>query len=313
MSDTPDRTTGPGSAAKPRKPRRTREVTDPPADGPELPPLHSFFKKATPQRLDRAVVNPAPYNPRTIDAAAQVKLDNGLRRFGMVEPLVWNRRTGNLVGGHQRLRLMDQHAGKAFGYSVEAMVVDLDETDEKTLNVLLNNEGAQGWWNGQQLANLFASDRKLNPEDMGFDTSALRMFLERSGAELATLDLSHVFPAETDPSVKQDAETISGMKATKQEAKAAAGEASKDGFYTMVVFPTAEMREKFNIAGGANPLNKTILGVPFCDRLGIDVGQKAVATDPTLAGVTEPDEPLGEDVEPPDEARHGVDGPPPQE
>jgi hypothetical protein len=51
-----------------------------------------------------------------------------------VEPIVWNRRTGNIVGGHQRYKVL-----VALGYDeVDCVVLDIDENKEKALNVALN-------------------------------------------------------------------------------------------------------------------------------------------------------------------------------
>lgn len=47
--------------------------------------------------------------------------------FDLVEPLVWNKRTGNLVGGHQRLKILKEQ-GRT---EVEVSVVDLSPIKEK--------------------------------------------------------------------------------------------------------------------------------------------------------------------------------------
>ncbi len=85
-------------------------------------------------------LQPAPYNPRTIDPDALDGLRHSVERFGLVEPVVWNRRTGNVVGGHQRLKVL-QRMGEA---ETQVVVVDLDETEEKALNVALNNPAIAG-------------------------------------------------------------------------------------------------------------------------------------------------------------------------
>ena len=46
-------------------------------------------------------LSPAPYNPRTITADALDGLRHSVERFGLVEPVIWNRQTGHVVGGHQ--------------------------------------------------------------------------------------------------------------------------------------------------------------------------------------------------------------------
>jgi ParB-like chromosome segregation protein Spo0J len=56
-------------------------------------------------------INPARYNPR-LDLRPgdpdYEKLKRSLEEFDCVEPLVWNERTGNLVGGHQRLKVLKE-------------------------------------------------------------------------------------------------------------------------------------------------------------------------------------------------------------
>src|SRR2546428_6999537 len=61
------------------------------------------------QNIEISQIKPAEYNPRKDlkpgDAELE-KLRAVIDRFDLVEPLVWNRRTGNLVGGHQRLKIL---------------------------------------------------------------------------------------------------------------------------------------------------------------------------------------------------------------
>jgi ParB-like chromosome segregation protein Spo0J len=64
---------------------------------------------------------PAPYNPRAISPEALAGLRGSVERFGLVEPVVWNRRTGRVVGGHQRLKVLQQ-MGET---ETQVVVVDL--------------------------------------------------------------------------------------------------------------------------------------------------------------------------------------------
>lgn len=100
------------------------------------------------QEIKVAQLNAAPYNPR-VDLEPGMpeweKLKRSIEEFGNVEPIVWNKRTGNVVGGHQRLAVL-----KNMGYdTVPCSVVDLDETDEKLLNVALNK--IKGQWDYDKL------------------------------------------------------------------------------------------------------------------------------------------------------------------
>lgn len=93
----------------------------------------------------------AAYNPRKKLKEGDKeyeKIKRSIEAFEQVEPLVWNQRTGNLVGGHQRLTVMQD-----MGYTeVDVTVVDLDETQEKQLNVTLNK--VRGRWDFDKLAEL---------------------------------------------------------------------------------------------------------------------------------------------------------------
>lgn len=97
-------------------------------------------------------INPTPYNPR-VDLqpgdSEYEKLKRSLMEFGFVEPLVWNERTCNLVGGHQRFKVLVNDMGAT---EVEVSVVDLDETREKALNIALNK--ISGDWDREKLKDL---------------------------------------------------------------------------------------------------------------------------------------------------------------
>lgn len=103
--------------------------------------------------LPLAQLQPAAYHPRRALAAnspAYRKLKASVAHFGLVEPLVWNERTGHVVGGHLRLRVLQE-----LGYEeVPVSVVRCDETREKALNIVLNNPHAQGRYRSAQLAQL---------------------------------------------------------------------------------------------------------------------------------------------------------------
>lgn len=240
------------------------------AEQPTGPEVHPLFRKARYEQIDRAAIKLAAYNPRTLTSDAQVKLSNGLHKFGMVEPLVYNELTGNLVGGHQRIAELDRIHGSSDGYSLWVSVVRLSETREKELNILLNNEGAQGGWDFQKLAEMIASDQKIDADLMGFDKVWLNGALN-AFAKLDGLDLTHVFGKPEEDDAGADAEQIKAMKATKKEFREQQGEAAKDGFYLQLVFKTPDQKERFCKAAGVNPANKVALGVPVAERLGIDV------------------------------------------
>ena len=85
---------------------------------------------------------PAPYNPRQSTAKQEKHLKESLQKFGLVEPIIFNKQTGYIVGGHFRVREL-----KKLGITeIECVIVDLNEADEKELNIRLNaNTGSWDW------------------------------------------------------------------------------------------------------------------------------------------------------------------------
>ena len=115
---------------------------------------------------------PSDYNPRKDlkpGDAEYDKLKRSIEQFGYVEPVIWNKTTGRVVGGHQRLKvLIDMGITE-----VECVVVELPETKEKALNVALNK--ISGDWDKDKLALLIA-DLQGSDFDVsltGFDPSEL--------------------------------------------------------------------------------------------------------------------------------------------
>ena len=107
-------------------------------------------------------INPAAYNPRKDLKPGDPdyeKLKKSIHTFGYVEPLVWNKRTGNLVGGHQRFKILLEQGAK----EVDVSVVDLDLEKEKTLNLALNK--ISGDWDDENLGLLL----KELTQSMDFD------------------------------------------------------------------------------------------------------------------------------------------------
>ena len=106
------------------------------------------------------------------------KLRRSRDRWDLVEPLVWNERTGNLVGGNQRLKIL-----KARGDTeVDVSVVNLSEIDEKALNIALNK--IQGDWHFTPLADLL-TELDTGAFDLiltGFDTDELERIMNYAPA-----------------------------------------------------------------------------------------------------------------------------------
>ena len=139
------------------------------------------------QKIPIAQLNPAAYNPRRELKPGDKeyeKLKRSISEFGFVEPIVWNKRSGNIVGGHQRFSVM-----KDLGETeIDCVVVDLDDKREKALNLALNK--IQGEWDEDKLASVMA-DLDAGDFDVsftGFDASEVDELLNKFYSKEAVQD-----------------------------------------------------------------------------------------------------------------------------
>lgn len=129
----------------------------------------------------------AKYNPRKDLKPGDPefeKLKRSIQEFGYVEPVIWNSRTGNVVGGHQRLKVL-----KSLGVTeVDCVVLDIDEPKEKALNIALNK--ISGEWDIPLLNDLL---KDIN--NSGFDVTL-------TGFDMA--EVSDLFKGDFVENVKDD-------------------------------------------------------------------------------------------------------------
>jgi hypothetical protein len=106
-------------------------------------------------------INPSEYNPRAISKKAMAGLKRSIKQFGFTQPLVVNKRSGVLVGGHQRLQ-----AAVELGFThVPVTYVDLSEDEEKLLNVVLNNKHIEGFFT-DELQVILDEIKQVIPDDL---------------------------------------------------------------------------------------------------------------------------------------------------
>ena len=125
------------------------------------------------QRISVDRLKPAKYNPRKDlkpGDPAYEKIKRSLHDFGYVDPVIWNEVTGNIVGGHQRYKVL-----LAEGVTeIDCVVVHIENPqEEKALNIALNK--AVGEWEPVALADLL-NDLKLSGYDVdatGFDAAEI--------------------------------------------------------------------------------------------------------------------------------------------
>lgn len=172
---------------------------------------------------------PAEYNPRKKLKPGDVEyeaLKNSLERFGVAEPLIVNETTGKLVSGHQRLNVLLEMGAEV----VEVVLVELDEEQEKLLNIAMNK--IEGDWDYKKLKAIFSEISDDDIKFTGFSEEELQNFFEDEDAEpdFGDDDKDDGGEGDNDPENGKDGEEI----APKQKE-----------FNIFLSFPTKEQAEKW--------------------------------------------------------------------
>jgi hypothetical protein len=119
------------------------------------------------RKVPISLLNAAPYNPRKDlqpgDPEYQ-KIARSIEKYGCVEPIIWNEKTGNVIGGHQRLKVL----AATGAVEVDVSVVQLSLEDEKALNLALNK--ISGQWDNEKLSAVLQDlSAGFDVEVTGFD------------------------------------------------------------------------------------------------------------------------------------------------
>ena len=198
---------------------------------------------------------------------------------------MWNEKTGNLVGGHQRLSVLDELEGNQ-DYELTVDVVSMSPARETEANVFLNNPDAQGTYDLEKLAILF-NEGDLTPEGAGWSPLELDTIFE--GTDLLAV-------AEPETQIEESAEKLAEMKAANgttsngdairdpvkheavkaereraREKMEALNEADDEEFYSVVVFGSFDARAKFNAYFDSDVESKNVDGNKVLFKLNLAV------------------------------------------
>lgn len=114
---------------------------------------------------------PASYNPRADlqpGSREYEDLKKSIQKYGYCDPIIFNERTGRVVGGHQRLKVLQEMGNE----TVDVSVVDLDETQEKQLNTALNK--ISGKWDNVKLSELMKELSNVDDLFTGFSDDEMK-------------------------------------------------------------------------------------------------------------------------------------------
>lgn len=233
------------------------------------------YIKSEPLELQRSEIHFADYNPRTITEEARKSIKRGIKKYGLVGGLIVNKRTGmRLVSGHQRLSVMDElNKFPENDYIIRVDVIDVDETQEKELNILLNNPNAQGQWDFDALRKLIPDidykDAGLTEEDLNLIGVDFMLQTEEENSLAESLE-DLMSPVNEKKAIEKAAkeEKKEHMKQVKEEVKKAAEEKAKDlDAYVMLSFDSFEAKKEFMERFGYDQYEKFLKGEVFSNQI----------------------------------------------
>lgn len=216
----------------------------------------------------RSKIKFAHYNPRKISDEARKKLKANIRRLGVMGGIVWNERTGTLVGGHQKVRILDELQKydtdtKENDYLIRVEKVNLSEKEEIEQNIFLNNKNAQGEYDTDLLAGLIDNiDYKLaglDDYDLNLAGIKIEAFLDDPEDEVEEIPLEKIKTAEE----KKD-----HVKKMKEEIREQSAKEIQEGdTYVMLSFSSFEQKREFMLRFDHDPTANIMSGDEFSDQI----------------------------------------------
>lgn len=200
-----------------------------------------------------------------------------MQTVGLLAPLIWNEKTGNLVSGHQRISILDDAADGAADYLLTMAVVQLTHEQELEANVLLNNVEAQGRFDMPKLSELL-NNKAIRIEGTGFDISDVhRLFGDAPTVALGAR--LHGEGKELTESLREYHENFADKSKAGHVSDADA--AMDTDFYLVPVFPDNASASAFLHRFGLDPDERYFDGAAFVvkiDEMIAEAVEAALAT-----------------------------------
>jgi hypothetical protein len=217
--------------------------------------------------INRSQIEPAKYNPRKISEEAKKKLKANIKRMGVMGGIVWNKRSGRLVGGHQKLMILDElqkydRETNENDYTIRVEAVDLTDQEEIEQNIFLNNKNAQGEFDNDILSTLL---NDIEVKNTGLDDFDLNLL----GFELPSFEIDEVEPEpleEIKPKSKE--EKKEDIKAKKEASTEKAVNTAREGnTYVMLSFNDYQGKEEFMKRFDLDSNANVISGDDFAEQI----------------------------------------------
>lgn len=232
------------------------------------------YQTGTVVRVQRRDLQGADYNPRQLSKPARQRLKANIGKVGLLGPaIVWNKTTGNVVSGHQRLSVLDA-LEDGEDYALDVTMVEMSPAQEREQNVFMNSPDAQGEFDIGLLAELLTdADLEVDWKAMGLD----RITVEAVLADAGDVDIDSFFAdddrneSDAAKKIKTDAERIASVKRSdtyRDEKMAERGEAES---YVTLVFESDAACSAFLERVGQPNDRKHVDGHAVAEALGVDL------------------------------------------
>ncbi len=223
------------------------------------------YQKGEELYIRRTEIAEAPYNPRVMGEGQEKRLRRAIQAHGLIGTLFWNRRSGNLVAGHQRLKQLDVLEGypaRTADYEIRVTAIDVPEREEQQLNVLLNNPSVQGEFDIELLGRMM-EDGGLNPDELGFTDSDMAFMFDGDPR------FTQLF--EDTPEVEAVKDKIREVREARSRSMDKMQAEQSAEFYTMLVFPDETAKKAFLRAVGIPAFEQYVNGMALAKKMGVEL------------------------------------------
>lgn len=209
-------------------------------------------------------IEPASYNPRTINNEQYDKLSRSIQEYGLVDPIIINLQNNKIIGGHQRYKvLLDEYASTNqdlyllqlgdIGWVFPNTDLKIDsEEHEKALNIILNQQNLMGEWDSIKLENVLndLNDLDFDLSLTGFNDEEIDIYLDDDYSEF---QFSQEDDGDSDDDLPSDYVDVTG-------------DVGDDMYILTIGFEDTELANKFlDYLGYSRHLTRKSLQLLFSD------------------------------------------------
>jgi len=213
--------------------------------------------------LNRSQVNFAPYNPRKKDKKVIESLKKNFKKVGFLGGIIWNKTTGNLVGGHKRMETLDliynYDGTKEKDYDIKVEMVEFDLKTEQEQNIYLNNKKQQGETDFELMSKLI---EVIDIDSAGLDIQDIEII----EALVPDFEFGKKDDIQNDISELNKESNKKSIKELKKNIKNNVGGSQMATHFT-ITFKTYEEKAEFLESIGINGDETIITSTKYLDRL----------------------------------------------